>query len=541
MEKFIKKLINNKLFLFIVPNLIYISQLCYYYNINFKSFTEVLFYEVLIISGIFFLINCLVYLFLSRVLRDKQKIFFIMVFISFFYFIQFNLIAFLLYVVFILILIINFKKYVTFKLDSGIIFFSFIILALFSYNFLFSTYYALYSIFNSREYNYELDIEVDKDLDTPNIYWIHCDGMMGIGGIKKYFNYNNTYLRNYFDDNNYSYNEDATLVAGHTTQKALVALFNPYYYDNFYEEYLTELENSYLDRKINTSFLVGYNELQEKRLNNELFKALEKKNYTTVAISEFNPYTSFYTNYFYDYYYFSYDNRYIDSNNNDFRLLKNNSKMMMQSYIRFIHLKSLIYRTLFKDIANDVNYLNYDYVDYENFDTSNYKYIDESMNKSNYWPAKAILKGLDESMSIDDKKFVFVNFKLNHDPYTFDREGNVIDESMQYIANYYLGNYIYSTYLLVDMLEYIKNNDDDAIIIVQGDHGIHTIKDEYMLEIFSSNMKDVQEIRNSVISAYYIPDKYKNGDEVYLNNPLNISRYIVNSYIGNNYDYIETK
>ena len=47
------------------------------------------------------------------------------------------------------------------------------------------------------------------------------------------------------------------------------------------------------------------------------------------------------------------------------------------------------------------------------------------------------------------------------------------------------------------------------------------------------------EIRNSVISAIYIPDKYKNGDEEYLDNPFNISRYIVNNYVGNNYEYLK--
>ena len=42
------------------------------------------------------------------------------------------------------------------------------------------------------------------------------------------------------------------------------------------------------------------------------------------------------------------------------------------------------------------------------------------------------------------------------------------------------------------------------------------------------------------MSAIYIPDKFKNGDEEYLNNPLNISRYLVNNYVGNNnYDYLD--
>lgn len=536
---FIQKLIHNKLFLFIVPNLIYFSQLFFYYNVNGENFTEVLFYEVFIMGGVFFLINCLIYLFLRRVLKNEHKIFLIMSIISIFYFTQFSLVTFLLYIVFILVLVINFKKFITFKLDVGVIFVSFMVISLFSYNFFISVSNVLYITFNSKKYDYEFEHKVDDKKSEPNIYWIHCDGMTGINEMRKYFNYSNKYLIDYFDKNNYYYNEDASLVAGHNTQKALVAMFNPYYYDNFFEDYLKELEKSYLERNPRPSFIVDYSELEEKRLNNELFNALDKKNYTTVAISEFNPYTSFYTDYFYDYYYFGYDFRYIDSLKNDFRLLKDNSKTKMKSYIRFVHLKAFTYRTLFREIANNTNYLNYDIVDYKNFDTSSYKYIDNAMNKSNYWATKAILKGLNDSMNAGDKRFVFVNYKLNHNPFTFDRNGNIIDESYTHVANYYLGNYIYSTYLLVDMLEFIKKNDENAVIIVQSDHGLHSVDDEFMLDIFSKDMKDVQEIRNSVISAFYIPDKYKNGDEKYLDNPLNVSRYIVNNYVGENYKYLD--
>ena len=42
-----------------------------------------------------------------------------------------------------------------------------------------------------------------------------------------------------------------------------------------------------------------------------------------------------------------------------------------------------------------------------------------------------------------------------------------------------------------------------------------------------------------MINAYYIPEQYKNGEEEYLNNPLNISRYIINNYVGDNYSYVK--
>ena len=538
-NKFVEKLINNKLFLFIVPNLIYLTQLCNFFNTNFKSLTEVLFYEIFIVGGFLLIINFLIYLFLNKVLKDHHKVFCILCLISIFYFTYFNLITFLLYIVFILVLIFNFKKFINFKLDFFVVLISFISIALFAYSFGISAYHELYILFKSKSYDYDIKIEVDENLNTPNIYWIHCDGMMNTEAMKKYFNYKHKYLTDYLENNNFYVDKDSTLEAGHSTQKALVAMFNPDYYDNFYKKHLEESEEWYINNKKKPSFVVNYNELNDKRLNNELFKALEKKNYTTVGIAEFNPYTAFYTDYFYDYYSFGYEIRHIHDEDNELKLLKDNSKFRIDSYLRFTHLKALAYRTFFKDLISDINFLNYEEINYKNFDTSDYQYVEEAMNNSNYWLAKAILKGLDESMKIDDKKFVFIDFKLNHDPFTFDVNGNIISEDLQYNAHYYLGNYIYSSYLLVDMLEFIKNYDEDAVIIVQGDHGLHTIEDEMMLKLFATDMEGVQEIRNSVISAYYIPDKYRTGDEINLSDPLNVSRYLINNYIGKNYEYIK--
>ena len=80
--------------------------------------------------------------------------------------------------------------------------------------------------------------------------------------------------------------------------------------------------------------------------------------------------------------------------------------------------------------------------------------------------------------------------------------------------------------------------DSDAIIVVQGDHGIHTIKNNIIMDTLDADIYGVQEIRNSVINAVYVPEKYRNGDEKYLGNPLNISRYIVNNFVGDNHKYI---
>lgn len=534
----LNKLSHNKKFLFIVPNLIYVYRLIYYYNSNFKEGLELFFSEVIVLSLVFLGITALVYLFLMNVLKDEQKAFCILCFVCMFYFFKFDLIKLLLFIVFILILIIDFKKIIKFKLDTVVCLLSFVIIFLFSFSFFTSISNVLYMVLNSRSFDNNNTVNVDDDFDTPNIYYIHSDAMMSMDTMKKYFSYDNLYLKYYFDENGYYLNEDASLVAGHRTQRALVAMFNPDYYDEFYKDYLIDLENVYLGKNKKTSFIVDYYELMDKRLDNELFRALDKKDYKKIAIAEFNSNTSLDVDYYYDYYYYENHARHIDENNSELRLLKDNSDFSLNAYVAFLHLRGVLDSTMFYEFTKDINFLNYELVDYDSFDSSKYEHTNRAMEDNNYWLSKAILKGLDSSFDIDDEKFVFVDFKTNHDPYTFDRNGNVIEETSKYELKFYLTNYIYSSYLLVELLDFIRTNDEDAVIIVQGDHGIHTRSDDEMIDYFNTDIEGVQEIRNSVISAVYVPDKYKNGDEEYLDNPLNISRYIVNNYVGDNYQYL---
>ena len=535
-KNLMEKMINNKLFLFIVPNLIYVYVFLYYYNDSFDDYSslgEVLFYEVILLSVIFLIIHSILYLLLKKGLKDCHKLFLILCVISAFYFVKMNIITFLIYVIFILVFVIALKKFIHFKLDKLVCFTSFVILFLFLGQVVVCVYNGGYSLLKSRNYSYEMDIQVDQDTDTPNIYWIHCDGMMSFSGMEKYFNYKNRSFIEYLEENNYSYNEDASFIAGHRTQSSLVSMFNPYYYDHFFKDYLTELQDSFIQER-NSKFIVNYYELEEKRLYNELFQALDKKDYTTVAISDFNQYTSLYTDYFYDFYVYDVKGKQVTDQQEfrDINMQENKTKLL--SYIRYNHFKFLLNTTMLYPALENFNYLDYDVIDYEKEDFSDYPYI----NNSHYWISKAILSGIKKSLNIQEKKFVFIDFKLNHLPITFNGYGDLLLEDNFFNLDYYSSNYSYSTKLLIEILDYIRKNDEDAVIFIQGDHGIHMLGDEQLRIFFGISQEELQEVRNSVISAYYIPKKYQNGDEKYLDNPLNISRYIVNHYVGENYQYI---
>ena len=112
------------------------------------SVGEILFYEVIISSGIFLIFNSIIYLILKEGLKDYHKLFLVMCLISCFYFQPMNVLNFLVYIIFILIFIIILKKAIYFNLEKLVTLIFFIILFLFSliYFFIFTPHTTLYCL-----------------------------------------------------------------------------------------------------------------------------------------------------------------------------------------------------------------------------------------------------------------------------------------------------------------------------------------------------------------------------------------------------------
>ncbi len=530
---------SSKIILYLVPHLIYLSTFFKYYNVNFVDIIRLPIQEIAIVSFIFFIITNIIYIVIKNILKDNYKTYLIMCFIIFFYNIKFTLITFIAFTIFLMIFILELKYLFKFKLNKVAIIMSSIIISVFTYNFLITSYNVTSYILKNTSYENDINIKVNEELIAPNIYYIHCDGMMNFKEIEKYFGYNNQYLKQYLTNESFIINEDAKLISGYRTQRALVALFNPNYYDNFFNDYLIDLENYNLEKQASTKKIVDYYELEEKRLKNELFLFLKAKDYTTIDIGEYNGFTSLDADYYYDFY--NYNSNYkISEKDDNFRLITNNiDNNYRKLYTRFIHSKDILSYTFLANLITDITPIKSTNINYQNIDTSNYPHINYAYKQNNYWIPQAILKGLEKTTEIDNHHFTFIDFNVNHSPFLFDASGNLNNKKDWYYLNNYIGNYIYSNYLLTDIINYIKDNDPNAIIFLQGDHGIHDAKTQDMKQYFNLDIEEIQTIRNSTISAYYIPKELSTGDEVYLNNPLNISRYIINNYISkNNYQYL---
>ena len=532
MNKNIKKVMKHPLFLYIVPTFVFFYYFLSFYNNNFtRNNGEILFYEIIIIYLISFFIYICFYILFRKIFFDDKDKRFLACCLSSCLFCFCNVYVVLLIGCILIVL----KFFIKFRLDYIAFFASFFIVFLFSFQLIQSGYYFIYHSIYSVSYDNDRKINIDSNTDSPNIYWIHSDAMIGMDVMEKYFDYDNKKLKKYFYRNGYVYNENARLVAGHSTKKALPALFNPYYYDHYYKQYVLDLENVFLEKKVLPDVLFDYYELRDKRLNNELFQSLKKKDYTTYAIGSFDQHTSLYTDYYYNYSNLGYEAHNFDG---ELEVMDYSSnKNIYLPYIQLMHLETLVSRSYLSRLIHldHISILKNKKLDYRDMDLSNYAYADSTK----YVPVKVILKCLDDIMKSDKSKFVFVDFYLNHLPLNYDSLGNRLYGEQQYDLSYYIGNYVYSVNLLVDMMQYIHDHDKNAIIIVQADHGLNMGDDEVIMNLLHISNEEVQDVRNSVINAVYIPDSLRKGDEDVLKEPLNISRYLVNHYVGYNYEYIK--
>ena len=238
-DELLHKFANNKKILFLTPNLIYITILFQRYYLNNDQFYLKNFF---IVGLILFIVTTIIYLLSKLFIKDNKKIFFILLYLSLIYLYSIEqkmLISFTFFYILmffaIFILIPKIKPNIPDTLTSILIF----IVICYSIIGLPTPIISIVSQkINTKEYKETYIPKIEENLPTPNIYWIHTDGMMNIKDMAKYFNTFDDNLINYLEEEKFKYNKDATLIASHKTQRALAAMFNPNFYDNFFKEYL---------------------------------------------------------------------------------------------------------------------------------------------------------------------------------------------------------------------------------------------------------------------------------------------------------------
>jgi len=382
---------------------------------------------------------------------------------------------------------------------------------------------------------HKTDYVVDESLKNPDIYWLHMDEMMGFDGVEKYFGDSLDELREELLQRGFIIKEDATLNAGRT-QFAIPALLSPFFYDNYLREYLDMVEHlprPERDAQIHTQFAKdGIN--RHLVTNMELFHAFLAKNYHQVTQtderyrSSLVPLGWYYTE----------DEDYLltigmdeDSPRNFWYKVEELVLLLCQT-------------TPLARIETAVMAFVRARVD---ADTREWLSIPEHTEAADRWTRKTqgldeerlLIRRLHDSFSIPSPKLVYVINDMGHDPYDKIYKSGELEHPVPgdtYNAELlYVPQYKYVAQVMLNTIDMILEQNPEAIIVVQGDHGIHNRGRKWLVRQ-GYPPDQVNEINYSVLSAVRIPEAFGGLEEPV--EPLNITRLLVNRYVGENYEYL---
>ncbi len=422
-----------------------------------------------------------------------------------------------------------------------------------------SVFTAVFFIFNAfgtlqttglEEHDLNDFIKTSYNIETPknrpDIYWIHCDGMLDFSVMDRYFGDAQEEFKQALEIRGFYINEGALLESGHSTTAAIPALMCPYFYDNYVSDLLKDH-----DTARDTIFEGSVQQhLKRARLKNELINAFKAGGYNTFSIGiveQFLYPTA-------DKYYYPVETGdiiYFPTApvrvNFPLAVIEDMSDEAAVNLVDTVEIKTFLNNVCrplgyLYDIAAGPKYLNGEYY-------SESRVIDPILSDEQI--KDILLEGeaadryeymanaLDLVIGHESPKLTVILDFLAHRPFVYDEYGNLIETADFADLNNYPAQHRYAAKVLINLIDMILEEDPDAVIILQGDHGLHDNTAEDFKKAFGDDFSTV-DLWNSVLSCYRIPAEYETGEEEnILADPRNISRYLINNYVGRNYDYYD--
>jgi hypothetical protein len=390
------------------------------------------------------------------------------------------------------------------------------------------------NIFNSKdalaEYEYKTSFITDDALPAPNVYWVLCDGLLGFDAMERYFGDRQDAVTAQFESRGFAINKGAAFESGHSTRIAIPQLMCPDYCDKYLQNVLADHDAA---MKLNNS---SDAEMFNARYHNETINAFAAKGYTTISMSIdediFFPVT--------DYFYYVAAHYTSDREYAELPYFIKTSKTQDAAYLesRFfaMHLGDVFLGGIPDNVFNFLSKRNITRYPL----TADFDNVKSIVPTTLYADKYAVLiNSIYDSLhleEINEPKFSIIHAFMPHFPLCFDENGNMVKNVNNIMA--YPGHHAFAIKTLINIIDMIITADPDAVIVLQSDHGLHGQSRENITKAFAAP-DAVLDIWNSVFSAIRVPDEYRTGSEHYAtSSPLNLSRYLVNSYVGKNYAYI---
>jgi len=406
-------------------------------------------------------------------------------------------------------------------------------------------------------YEVKIAFNVDLNLPRPNVYWLHMDGLMGFDAVERYFNDPQTELENKLEERGFVVNRSARLEAGYT-HAAVPAMTSPAFYDSYLaDEFarVAKLTRTLRENSIYTAMTAKGFSLYDIYPQTEILKAFSDAGYINIG----TPNRVYFP--------LPVSIDIVGTNVTDIdgiqeaaapfnRIADFTNLVVDASALSVLKEKTDQWLNGIRPVGNTQAIPDYR----ETVD----KYVSGFSDMD--WHMEEIVRAIKYFTSAQTPHFVyFVNYtahcidvgteiggveyeEIIGRTFIYDEDGNVYKERLEDPNDVFL-YYPQHKYALKEMMaqvDTIIENDPEAVIILQGDHGIHGIGNgaDYFDSRFmfqrGYSLEDQLNLNLQVFSAVRVPPQY--GSLTQPLDPLDISRWLVNHFVGEgNYDYVYYK
>lgn len=306
---------------------------------------------------------------------------------------------------------------------------------------------------------------------TPNVYYFIFDEFASFEQIEKYYGYKNTDLLNFFEDNYFSNSLDSYNEVA-STNVVTTNIINM--------EYVVSSK----DNIDNPEYV------NNLRANGTLFNFFRDHGYNVDVLGTAQPYGEIAVN---DSYSEAIEESVTISGETAFNLIFNQT-ILYPLNIGGHNVSGLPY-----SIKSSMQYM---------------------MNPSNI---------------PQEPTFLWAHFIFPHEPFYVDRNGKGVPTNQQKNwkdKQYYLGQYIYATKIMIKIFENIIENDPTAVIIVQSDHGARD-------SLGQGELKFSEEDKSRILNAVYYGGEKEIMDSIHGHSAVNTLRLVLNSLFQTEYDMLE--
>jgi len=376
------------------------------------------------------------------------------------------------------------------------------------------------------------DFNVDATLPSPDIYWLHMDGMINFADMNDFFDEPQTELRQQLEARGFVINEDARLV-GHDTIFGVPALLSPDFYDSYLGVLLAEGDQAL--RRERNRFLHDAFERDNVSLADdvapyhELFHAFLQADYTVGMIADFDERVYVPLDHFY---------RLGHAERTD------HAPLTLESILETEHhfLRDALDLIELLAITTPIPYraviqIREDVFEWEQIPMHTEAINQLTANTLDSHHERQLYRRLMDSFSIENPVLMYLTLMFTHaNRWQWYNEELTGHGDHSHRIDLYPTAHAYATDVMLTTIDLILEQNPNAVIILQADHGFHLHATQSQLLADGLMEAEVANLQNSVMNALRIPEQYGG-----LDTPLdsrNITRELVNRFVGPNYELL---